>query len=148
MYSTYDDLLIEFSEAELAKLTGDPTGMSIDYDRVDYARTSADTTIDSYLWGVYDVPFDAEPIYPLIRKMSVDLTIAYLYEIAYKNTTLPSQVLWRKLNAIRTLKDMRDGNITIMDLERVKSPPPKVIAKKSDGDRIFSSNLLNKFFKK
>ena len=57
-YSIYDDLLFEFSKSELAILTGDPTGTTVDIDRVNFARVSADTMIDTYLWGVYDVPFD------------------------------------------------------------------------------------------
>jgi phage gp36-like protein len=145
-YSIDDDLLFEFSESELAVLTGDPTGSTIDWDRIQFARINADSTIDTYLWGVYSVPFTGEPVYPLIRKLSVDLTVIFLYEIAYKNSSLPNTVVWRRIYAFKMLKDLRDGNITILDLEHSTSPPDTIISNKSGVQRIFSDDVLDKFY--
>ncbi len=144
-YSTDADLLLEFSESELAILTGDPTGTTIDQDRVDFARLNADRTIDTYLWGVYNVPFVEEAVTPLIRKLSVDLTIVYLYEIAYKNSSLSNAIVWRRIYAFKMLKDLRDGKITIIDIEHGTNPPETILSNKTDNQRIFSDDVLDKF---
>lgn len=145
-YSIDDDLLFEFSESELAVLTGDPTGSTIDWDRVNFARVNADSTIDTYLWGVYNVPFIEEPLFPLIRKLSVDLTVIFLYEIAYKNSALPNTVVWRRIYAFKMLKDLRDGNIKIMDSTQPLSLENTILSNKSGVQRIFSDDVLDKFY--
>jgi len=143
-YSIYEDILLQIPESELAILTGDPTGTTVNEERVTTARINADTTIDTYLWGVYNVPFTVEPIYPLIRKLSVDLTIVYLYETAYKDSNLPNTIIWKRIYAFKMLKDLRDGKITVMDLQRIIEPPPTILTNKTD-DRIFSDDELDKF---
>jgi len=143
-YSIYEDILLQIPESELAILTGDPTGTNVNEERVTTARINADTTIDTYLWGVYDVPFTEQPIYPLIRKLSVDLTIVYLYETAYKDSNLPNAIVWKRIYAFKMLKDLRDGKITVVDLQRIAAPPPSILTNKSD-DRIFSDEELDKF---
>lgn len=143
-YSIYEDILLQIPESELAILTGDPTGTMVNTERVTTARINADMTIDTYLWGVYNVPFTEEPIYPLIRKLSVDLTIVYLYETAYKDSNLPNTIVWKRIYAIKMLKDLKNGKITVMDLQRINDPPPSIITNKSD-ERIFSNDDLDKF---
>jgi len=142
-YSLPLDLLTQISESELAILTGDPTGTTVDWTKYEFARISADHTIDIYLWGVYNVPFIEEPVYPIIRKLSVDLTLVYLYEAAYKDTNLPNAIVWRRINAIKMLKDLKDGTIAIEDLERLISPPKSIISNKTNSPRIFDKNILD-----
>jgi phage gp36-like protein len=144
-YSVLQDLLYEFSESELAILTGDPTGTTIDEDRVNAARLYADRTIDSYLEGIYNVPFVAEAIPPLIVKLSADLTIVNLFEIAYKNSALPNTIVWRRIYGIKMLKDLRIGKIAIMDLEHSINPPESIKSNKTDNQRIFSDDVLDQF---
>ncbi|MFH1049314.1 MAG: DUF1320 domain-containing protein [bacterium] len=144
-YSVDNDLLFEFSESELAILTGDPTGTTIDWDRVEFARINADRTIDTYLWGVYQVPFTEEPVPPLVIKLSVDLTVVYLYEIAYKNSSVPNSIIWRRIYAIKMLKDLREGVITLMDLEHSTNPPKTILSNKTDNQRLFSDDVLDEF---
>lgn len=143
-YSIYEDILLQIPESELAILTGDPTGTTVNLERVDAARTNADSTIDTYLWGVYNVPFVEEPIYPLIRKIAVDLTIVYLYETAYKDSNMPNTIIWKRIYAIKMLKDLRNGLITVTDLQRITEPPPSILTNKTE-DRIFSNDELDKF---
>jgi phage gp36-like protein len=145
-YSLPLDILQEFSESELAILTGDPTGVLIDWERYGYARQSADSTIDTYLWGVYDVPFTENPIYPLIKKLSVDLTICILYEIAYKDSAVPNAIVWRRIYAYKMLKDIRDGFITIVDTVHTENPPPTILSNKTDKNRIFNEQVMDSFF--
>ncbi len=142
-YSIQDDLLTQISESELAILTGDPTGTTIDWTKYEFARINADYTIDIYLYGTYNVPFTIEPVYPIIRKLSVDLTLTYLYEAAYKDSAIPNSIVWRRINAIKMLKDLRDGNIVIEDLQRLISPPKSIISNKENNKRIFNKDVLD-----
>ncbi len=144
-YCEREDLSFEFSDAELAVLTGDPTGNEINYERVDFAIVNASSTIDAYLWGVYGVPFEKEPIFPFIRKLAVDLTVVYLYEIAYKNGQVPNAVVWRRINAIKALKDLRDGKIEIEDLEKLISPPKSIQSNKIGAERLFDEEESDSF---
>lgn len=144
-YSTDEDLLYEFSESELAILTGDPTGTTIDWDRVAFARDNSARTIDTYLKGVYEVPFKEEPVPSLIKKLSIDLTVVFLYEIAYKNSSVPNSIVWRRIYAIKMLKDLRDGIIALSDGENPINLPQTILTNKSEDDKIFSSDVLDKF---
>jgi phage gp36-like protein len=144
-YSTNDDLLNEYSESELAILTGDPTGQTINEDRIDYARSNADALIDAYLYGRFDVPFTGE-INPIIKKISVDLTVNSLYEIAYSRTTVPSTITWRKINAVKMLKDMQQGIVSMTGSNPTVNAPPPIITNKEADDEIFDKELLDQFY--
>jgi phage gp36-like protein len=143
-YSSDEDLLKEFSESELAILTGDPTGTTVNTDRTDYARDNADTMINSYLHGRFDVPFTGD-INPIIKKISVDLTIALLFEIAYCKTTVPSTVTWRKINAVKMLKDMQAGLVSLTGTSPATDAPPPIISNKHNNKRYFDPNQLSLF---
>ncbi|MBI5325026.1 MAG: DUF1320 domain-containing protein [Ignavibacteriae bacterium] len=144
-YSTIEDLLNEYSESELAVLTGDPTGQTINEDRIDYACGNAEALIDAYLYGRFDVPFTGE-INPIIKKISVDLTINNLYEIAYSRTTVPSTITWRKINAVKMLKDLQSGLVSMTGSSPGVNAPPPIISNKTENDEIFDDELLDQFF--
>ena len=144
-YSIDEDLLYEFSESELAILTGDPTGTTIDWDRVAFARDNSARTIDTYLKGVYEVPFSEEPVPSLIRKLSIDLTVVFLYEIAFKNSSVPNSIIWRRIYAIKMLKDMRDGIITLSDGDNLIKLPQTILSNKKEDIKLFSDDILNQF---
>jgi len=143
-YSTNDDLLNEYSESELAVLTGDPTGQTINEDRLDYARENAEALINAYLYGRFDVPFTGE-INPIIKKISVDLTVNNLYEIAYSRTTVPSTITWRKINAVKMLKDMQAGIVSLTGSNPTVNAPPPIISNKTKNDRKFTDQQLSLF---
>ncbi len=144
-YSTNDDLLKEYSESELAILTGDPTGLTINQDRLNYARDNAEAMINAYLYGRFDVPFTGG-INPIIKKISVDITIALLYEISYNRTTVPSTITWRKINAVKMLKDLQAGNVSLTGSHPAMNAPPPLISNKTGNDRIFDEELLDQFY--
>lgn len=112
-YSTDNDLLAEFTTSDLARLTGDPSGVTIDYDRIEHARADADSIINGYLVGRYPLPLE-EPLDPLIIKLSVDLTVVHLFEFAYSKGTMPNTVVWRRINALKVLKDLMNGSAGLM----------------------------------
>lgn len=140
-YSTDADLLLEFSEEELARLTGDATGAEFSEERTAHARLNADAMIDSYLVGRYPVPFTA-PIDPIIRKISIDLTIGNLYETAYRNSAFPATVLWRRLNAQRLLKEIQRGEAFLLNYTASSTAPPAILTNNRSG-RDFTDELLD-----
>ncbi len=146
-YSTDEDLLNEFTNEELARITGDSTGQTIDSDRLSYARSNADALIDSYLYGRYNVPFQS-PIDPIIKKMSLDLTVVNLYEYAYRNTILPNAVSWRKIYAMKLLKDLQSGIVSLQNVTSGVNAPPPIISNKSGGERYFDKEAMDKFWSK
>lgn len=143
-YSTDNDLLKEMSESDLAKLTGDPTGAEINTERTSYARSTADTLIDAYLNGRYHTPL-SEPVDPLIKKLSIDLTFVNLFEIYYQKSQISQTITFRKLNAIRLLKDIREGIVLINAIAFSDSRPPVIISNKEGKPRTFPEDLLNNF---
>ena len=141
-YSSDDDLLNEFSLTDLAKLSGDITGTEIKTDRTDYARSNADAIIDAYLYSRYDVPF-SEPIDPIIKKISIDVTVANLFDYNYSRSAVPNTIVWRKLNAIRMLKDIQSGKVSLSIANPVTTAHPFILSNREDKKRIFSEELLN-----
>ncbi len=143
-YSTDSDLLKEFSNEELAQLTGDPNGEVFDPERTEFARKNADALIDAYLFGRYEVPF-AKPD-EVIVKLSVDLTVANLYDYAYRNTSVPNTIVWRKLNAVQLLKDIQRGRVSLKNTAPGTNAPPPVTAIRANEVRIFNTDKLKEFW--
>jgi phage gp36-like protein len=141
-YSTDEDLLMEFSDEELARLTGDSNGEEINFERIAHVRNLGDALIDSYLRGQYPVPLDV-PADKIIQKCSLDLVIAGLYEISYKNATVPSTVTWRKINAVKLLKDIQKGLIV---LSKPAAEGASVLTNRDEADRLFDDELMDQFF--
>mgnify|MGYP000921617294 FL=1 len=141
-YSSDDDLLNEFSLTDLAKLSGEMTGTEINTDRTDYARSNADAIIDAYLYSRYDVPF-SEPIDPIIKKISIDVTVANLFDYNYSRSAVPNTIVWRKLNAIKMLKDIQSGKVSLSIANPGTTAHPFILSNREDKKRIFSEELLN-----
>jgi phage gp36-like protein len=143
-YSSDSDLLKEMSTLELAVLTGDTTGTTVNTTRTSNARENADALINSYLHQRYTVPF-ASPVDAIIKKLSVDLTIANLYESAYSKTVVPSTVLYRRQNAIKLLQDIQEGNVSVMSLASGSITPTPIFSNKSNVERTFPDSVLDAF---
>lgn len=146
-YSSDSDLYKEFSESDLAKLTGDSTGNTVNSSRISYAVINADAMIDSYLFGRYSVPFSA-PIDPIITKLSVDITVSNLYEYANHRTSIPNTIVWRKLNALRLLKDIQAGVVSIVTEDTSSGLDNAIVSNKTADDKYFSEAILSQFFTK
>lgn len=142
-YSTDNDLLKEYSESELAKLSGG-SGTTVNTDRTDYARSNADALIDAYLFG--RVPDSYKTSVPqIITKISVDITIAYLYDIAYCNGSVPNAVTWRKINAVKMLKDIQKGDIQLIDSNPGVNSAPPIFGNKNSKSQVFNDDILDEF---
>ena len=143
-YSSMEELQREFGDEELARLSGDPSGANIDTERISYAIQNGDAMIDTYLYGRYNVPL-SEPIDPIITKISVDLAVFHLYEYAYRNGSVPASTAWRRINAVKMLKDIQKGDLILKQSVYAVLPPP-IISNKESSDRTFSDELLKKFW--
>lgn len=143
-YSSNSDLLKRFNSSELAKLSGDETGITIDTDRTDVARELADATINANLKDRYSVPFEDPD--PLIVSISVDLTIYHLYRIEYGELPLPTEVRGYYEESIQLLDDIRTGELYLGDFTAGIDAPPTIITSKSTGNKIYSENILDNYF--
>jgi phage gp36-like protein len=136
-YSIDSDILLEISEEELAKLTGDSTGMTVDYDQIEAVRASVDELITSYLSNNYIL--NESFTNPLITKISVDLTLTALYEQAKKSSILPETIALRGKNAMSILERIRKGEIIISGARA------KTIFSNITGERIFDKQTLAEY---
>ncbi len=110
-YSSSDDILTELGEKELIRLTNSD-GEAVDVERVNYAICFADLLIEAYLSGIYVTPL-TNPTDGIIRKISKDLAINNLYEAAYTKTAVPNTIVWKKIDSVKLLKEIRNGMIKI-----------------------------------
>ncbi len=145
LYSSNTDLLDEFSEADLARLSGDSTGTTVDTERTTRARSRADALIDAYLYGRYELPFTE--VDPIIKEISIDLTVANLFQYKYGTSSIPETIVWRRINAINLLKDLQKGAAHLSSLEPGTSSPPPILANKTASDRIFDDGVWEEFDK-
>ena len=110
-YITINDLLIEFSTQELAKLTGDSTGNHINTNRIELAIKQAQSEVDAYLSFNYNLPLSNVP--DLIKYLTYELTVYNIYSQYYKNSEITEQVKWRRLNSLSILKQLKNNEIII-----------------------------------
>ncbi len=136
-YSTDDDILLEMSEEELARLTGDSTGVTVDCEQIESARNASDELITSYLSNKYIITDLFTN--PLITKISVDLTIAVLYEQSKKTSMLPETIAARKKSALSILERIRKGEILISGART------RTIFSNLTGTRIFDKQTLSEY---
>ncbi len=143
-YSNENDLYLEVGFIELNRLSGSPDDQVLDIARVDHAVAMADAVIDGFLFGRYDVPFTGT-IEPLIKKLSIDLAAANLFEYQYSKTGMPNTVVWRRINALRLLKDIQEGKVVLKGHSPGTNSPPPIISNKTSSDKYFSDDLMNRF---
>lgn len=143
-YSSNTDLLKRFTSSELAKLTGDESGITIDTDRTDVARDLADATINATLHGRYSVPFTDPDA--LIISLSIDLTIYHLYRIEYSELPLPSEINGYYEESMQLLDDIRTGELYLGGYTAGIDAPPTIISTKSKGNRLYSGDVLDSYF--
>lgn len=141
-YSTDADLLDEMSASELAKLCGDPTGVTLDAARTAHARSNADRTIESYLLGRY-ASQTTMPNTPIIRKLSIDLTIVNLYEFAYAKRVIPGTILIKKQEAMKTLQDFQSGKVSFLDYIPGAKFSAEIIT--NNNVKLFTKGTLDEF---
>ena len=141
-YISESDLLKELSSEELARLTGDPSGATINHERAGIAITRSCAVIDTMLHGKYGVPFESPP--EIIIKIAADLAVAHLHEFYYKSSSLPPTIAWRKLNAMNLLKKIATGEIILTGYTATIDAPPAIVSRTKQ-QRLFSDEVLNNY---
>jgi len=143
-YSDINNLLNEINPDELARLTGDPSGQQINAVRIDWARVMAESIIDSYLVGRWTIG-DYNPADTLLKKLSIDLTIYTLYEYAFGRSVIPNTIVWRRMNAMKMLKDLQSGYASLVSQQGEILSPPSIRSNKININRTFSNELMDQF---
>ena len=109
-YSTKEDLVKVLPEETLHQLVNDEeTGVEADLDaRITEAIAQADGEIEMYLGGRYSVPLVTTAG---LRRCSCDIAIYHLY--ARYDETIPETRETRYKDAVRILRDIRDGKMPL-----------------------------------
>jgi phage gp36-like protein len=141
-YCQRTDIEQEFSNEELARLTGDSSGIAIDTGRIDLGIERAVAIIDAYLSARLIEQLD-ELSEPLLKYIAVTLSISALYEIEYNVMAIPESIMTRKREAYKLLKMLKNGELTLNILKHTENGPPFIISNKDQNDIIFDKNILN-----
>lgn len=149
-YSLQADIEKRIPAADVAALTDDTNGVTTDTAILTEAGVLADSVIDSNLRGKHTVPLTTVP--PLIRELSVTLTIWNLYQRRI-NLAIPETLEAGFKDAKQTLKDIRDNKITIDDSGSHANEATYYKTNKTGDSRVFDQNdsesgTLDKYFSK
>ena len=109
-YSTESDMIKALPEETIEELTDDEQSSEIHSPFVVEAISKADGEIDAYLVNRYTTPL-AVPIPDIIRGISVDIAIYYLYKRRVEE--IPETRVMSYKDSIRTLRDIRDGKMPL-----------------------------------
>lgn len=110
-YTSISDLLVEFSVQELAKLSGDSSSTTINENRINMFCDMAAVEIDATLFALYNFPLENTP--QIIKNISYELTVYFIYSSYYKNSEIPDQIKWRRINANSLLRMIKKGEIIV-----------------------------------
>jgi len=113
-YSFETDILKEMSFSDLAKLSGDDQGLTINEERIDRALEIAKNLIDATLDNIVEI--DQEDVPELIKDISVSLSIANLYRFQYAKSLIPNVVYKREATALDTLIKIAEGEYSLIAL--------------------------------
>lgn len=139
-YCSQSNLLDQISEDDLIQLTDDDDTGAVDTDVVDQAIADADAEINSYCGVRHSVPFSTVP--PMVLKLSVDITIYNLYS---RRRGAPDERKERYDNAIRYLKDVAKGLVTLGEDDPESTPSESSSPDISSNTRIFSRDTMEGF---
>jgi len=143
-YCVLDDLKKQVSDQVLIALTDDD-GLEIKQAIIDSAINDADAEINGYARTQYDVPFN--PVPPdIIRKLSVDITLYNLFSRRGFDKEKEANIIDRYNNAVRFLKDLAKGTVTIgvttSSGSGLPTPAPPIGMSFESNTRIFTRDKL------
>lgn len=151
-YCTLNDLGKLISENILLQLADDDgVGQFVTeepinnaYSNVLQAINDADTVINSYLAGRYQVPIVTDPIPPVVVQISQNLALCNLYE-RRRELDMPEGIKNRRDRNIGLLKDIKMERAEIPELENTSAniTPAPFNVTVSSADVEFPNTLLN-----
>lgn len=139
-YSTITDITKVISNYDLARVTGDDAGSSVDTDRVDFAIHTADSFIDSYLAKVYELPLEFE--HQILKSLSVNLALVFLYEYFYADSANSEVYKSKKRFIIQNISKLQNGEIILINEKRISA---KSNILKSYEENAISKDELNTY---
>lgn len=147
LYCSIIDLQTEFTQEELARLTGDSSGASTDEAKINLAIERASAIIDAYLSKRIIIELDIQDN-KLLKHICIALAINDLYEMKYKFSSIPESIVGRKRNAFSLLKMHKSGEISLYNTKHGESASPFIFSNKSVTDTVFTDSLLKQFFRR
>ena len=136
-YATQQDLIDRYGETELVQLSNRTGGATVDVAVVDRALAAADAESDSYLAARYTLPLS--PVPEVIVRLASDMARFYLYD-----DRATEQVSKRYDNAVKLLKSIAAGAVSIGVDSADAQPPADGGAQIDANDRVFSSGRPSK----
>lgn len=142
-YCEMEDITLRIPASFVSSLANDAGGDEPDMATVERAIADADSLINAHVRSRYQVPFTTVP--ELIKRLSVDLSVYYLYQRKYDND-MPEPVRFRYTDAIRLLTSIGNGAMHIEDLPDGAAPVP-IVAKtnKRAEDKLFGRSTLDRW---
>ena len=143
-YSSLSDILSTLSESEIARLTDDAQGKTVNQDIVNEAITKGDEFLNGYLRSRYSLPLSTVPA--LVKDISVELAIYNLFLRRYR-TKMPESADSQYKATIKTLEQIQKGfiNLGIEPKAQEGGQVGTFRTNKTSSDRLFSKDLLNGF---
>ena len=138
-YCTKADILERIAEDELARLTDDENGTTVDDSIVSRAITDADAEIDLHLAARHALPLPSTP--PVILTYSCEIAIFKLY-----SRRMGPPDYWQALydNASKALKLIADGKVSL-GLSTGDEPDPGAPVELTSNDRQMTRDKLKGF---
>lgn len=140
-YATQQDLVTRFGASELAQLTDEAAGVTINTATVAQALVDADAEIDGYLGVRYALPLTSVPA--LINRLACDIARFYLFD-----DRVTEAVKLRYQGAVTTLKSLSAGTVTLTDAAGIApaiDTAGSVRVSARSRDRVFGADLLDSF---
>jgi len=144
MYCTTEDIQKQVSRDTLIQLTDDNQLGDIDSEIVQESIFYAETLINGYLLGRYNLPV-VSFIPNLLKILSIDLSIYRLYSRRFQ-TDIPDSINEKYKNSVKILEQIQKG-IICLEIEATG----KVIrmdeyrTNKTAKDRLFSKEFLDDY---
>lgn len=139
-YCTQPDITGRISEHVLIQLTDDDHLGVVDTAMVTRAIADADELIDGFLRGKYTLPLD--PVPGMIKSLSLDLSVYNLYGRRPDFDT-PKAVAERQVTALRILKEIRTGAITLGSAGTETPAAVSGAGTVAAPERVFSKDVLD-----
>ena len=140
MYCDLDDLKNAVPEEVIIQLTDDDDTGSVDTDKTDSAMNDAAELIDGYLRGRYTLPLAPTP--EIVKRLSVDISIYYLYQRRL-DLTMPESLENRYKNSIKLLEQIMKGQVTFAQTGDDIAGSLNLKVNKTSDDRLFTMDTMD-----
>ncbi len=131
-YCTQSNVTERYGTARIAQLTGDKTGTTIDETKLAGFIADVSVVFDGYVGKQCDLPFDADKIPGVLRKLAIEEVFFELKKSSISGSNAVSESLQKiHENTMKILREIARGEFTLGIIdedsgERVAKPRPTV----------------------